>query len=164
MLGNNRACQCYSKNVFFLLPAFLTQACPEGINVHEWDSGPMQGAIPTQSHNLLAVRVDYSTRVYDPYSFWIVMWVLLRPTRTNQGKCCETGLTVFHRYLRRLESLRQYFLHSYFKTLSVGPTSCSAAWCSTNRANQLAVSCIGGIESPQSNVNSCVISPWHEGI
>ena len=43
--------------------------------------------------------------------------------------CCETGPTVYRRYPRRLESLnhlqmllqRQHFLHSYLKTLSVGP-------------------------------------------
>ena len=51
------------------------------------------------------VKVDHSTRVYDPYSFRIVIWVLLRPTRTNQGKCCETGPMVFRPYPRRLESL-----------------------------------------------------------
>ena len=33
------------------------------------------------------------------------MLVLLRPTRTNQWKCCETGPTVFRPYPRRLESL-----------------------------------------------------------
>ena len=37
-----------------------------------------------------------------PYSFGIVMWVLLCPTRTNQWKCCETGPTVFRPYPRRL--------------------------------------------------------------
>ena len=31
--------------------------------------------------------------------------VLLRPTRTNQGRCCETRPTVFCPYPRRLESL-----------------------------------------------------------
>ena len=30
------------------------------------------------------VKVGHTTGVYDPYSFRIVMWVLLRPTRTNQ--------------------------------------------------------------------------------
>ena len=29
------------------------------------------------------VKVGHTTGVYDPYSFRIVMWVLLRPTRTN---------------------------------------------------------------------------------
>ena len=32
--------------LFIYLPAFLARG-----NVHERDSGPMQGAIPTQSHN-----------------------------------------------------------------------------------------------------------------
>ena len=35
----------------FILPAFLDTDLPRG-NVHEWESGPMQGVIPTQSHNL----------------------------------------------------------------------------------------------------------------
>ena len=33
------------------LPAFLDTGLPRG-NVHERDSGPMRGAILTQSHNL----------------------------------------------------------------------------------------------------------------
>ena len=32
------------------LPAFLDTGLPRG-SVHERDSGPMRGAIPTQSHN-----------------------------------------------------------------------------------------------------------------
>ena len=51
------------------------------------------------------VKVSHTTGVYDPFSFRIVMWVLLRLTRTNQWKCCETGPTVFRPYPRRLESL-----------------------------------------------------------
>ena len=34
----------------FFLPAFLDTGQPRG-NVHERDSGPVRGAIPTQSHN-----------------------------------------------------------------------------------------------------------------
>ena len=30
------------------------------------------------------VKVGHTTGVYDPYYFRIVMWVLLRPARTNQ--------------------------------------------------------------------------------
>ena len=37
--------------LFIYLPAFLDTGLPRG-NVHERDSGPMRGAIPTQSHNL----------------------------------------------------------------------------------------------------------------
>ena len=36
--------------LFIYLPAFLDTGLPRG-NVHEPDSGPIQGAIPTQSHN-----------------------------------------------------------------------------------------------------------------
>ena len=50
------------------------------------------------------VKVGHTTGVYDPYSFRRVMWDLLRPTRPNQWKCCETGRTVFRPYPRRLES------------------------------------------------------------
>ena len=52
-----------------------------------------------------AVKVGQTTGVYDPYSFRIVMGVLLRLTRTNQCKCCETGPTVFRPFPRRLEIL-----------------------------------------------------------
>ena len=77
------------------------------------------------------VKVDHNTGVYVPYSFRTVVWVLLRPTRTDQWKCCETGPTVFRPYPRRLESLTvcrchykgSTFLVSYFKTLSVGPAA-----------------------------------------
>ena len=61
----------------------------------------MRGAIPI----LQPIKFGHTTGVYDPYSFQIVMWVLLRSTRTNQWKCCETGPTVFRPYPRRLESL-----------------------------------------------------------
>ena len=51
------------------------------------------------------LKVGHTTGVYDPYSFRIVKWVLLRATRTNQWECCKTGPTVFRPYPRRLESL-----------------------------------------------------------
>ena len=51
------------------------------------------------------VEVGHTTGVYDPYSFRIVRWVLLRPARINQWKCCETGSTVFRPFPRRLKSL-----------------------------------------------------------
>ena len=41
----------YTREILFIyLPAFLDTGLPRG-NVHEQDSGPMRGAIPTQSHN-----------------------------------------------------------------------------------------------------------------
>ena len=46
-------CVCHWSVVLVLvlvLPAFLDTSLPRG-NVHERDSGPMRGAIPTQSHN-----------------------------------------------------------------------------------------------------------------
>ena len=36
--------------IYFYLPAFLDTGLPRG-NVHERNSGPMRGAISTQSHN-----------------------------------------------------------------------------------------------------------------
>ena len=66
------------------------------------------------------VKVGHTTRVYNPYSFRIVMWVLLCPTRTNQWKCCETGPTVLRPYPRRLESLticRSHYKGSTFSSV-----------------------------------------------
>ena len=45
-------------------------------------------------------EVYYTTGVDVSFSFRIVVWVLLCPTRTNQWKCCETGP-----YPRKIESL-----------------------------------------------------------
>ena len=75
------------------------------------------------------VKVGHTTGVYVPYSFRTVVWVLLRPTRTDQWKCCETGPTSFRPYPRRLESLTIYRYHykcsTFFqvilKTLSARP-------------------------------------------
>ena len=60
---------------------FWTKACPEGIGTnvtHRSHARCHPYPIPQP------VKVDHTTGVYDPYSFRIVMWVLLRPTRTNQ--------------------------------------------------------------------------------
>ena len=68
------------------------------------------------------VKVGHTTGVYDPYSFRIVMLVLVRPTRTNRWKCGETGPTVFCPYPRRLESLTICRCHykgsSFFSVIS----------------------------------------------
>ena len=83
---------------------FWTQACPEGMRTNGTQVPCEVPSQPTQSH-AQPVKVGHTTGVYVPYSFRIVMWVVLRPTRTNQWKCCETGPTVFRPYPRRLESL-----------------------------------------------------------
>ena len=104
------------KSDLFIYQLFWTQAWPEGMC--------------TKGTKALYEVPSLTTGFYDPYSFRIVMWVLLRPTRTNQWNCCERGHTVFCPYPRRLSrksnylqmSLqRQHFLLSYLKTLSVGP-------------------------------------------
>ena len=73
----------------FIYQLFWTQACPEGMctnGTHRSHARCHPSPIPQSE------KVGYNTRVYIPYSFRIVMWVLLRPT---QCKCCETGPTVF---------------------------------------------------------------------
>ena len=98
-------------------------------------------------------EADHTSGVYVPYYFRTVVWVLLRPTRTNQWKCCKTGPTVFRPYLRILESLTVYRCHCKDGTFSsvilrpwvlVRPgfepkTSRSADRRSPNWANQAAV-------------------------
>ena len=87
----------------FFLPAFLDTGLPRG-NSHELDSFRSHARchpypIPQP------VKVGHPTGVYIPYSFQTVVWVLLRPTRTDRWKCCEMGPMVFRPYPRRLESL-----------------------------------------------------------
>jgi len=60
--------------LFIYIPAFLDTGLAIG-NVHERDPGPVRGAITTRSP-------DPTTRKGWPHQ--IVMWVLSRPTRTNQ--------------------------------------------------------------------------------
>ena len=87
----------------FIYRLSCTQACPEVLCTNR-NSGPMRGAIhPYPIPQLL--KAGHSTGVFDPDSFRIVMWVPLRPTRTNHWKRCETGPTIFRPYPRRLESL-----------------------------------------------------------
>ena len=109
------------------LPAFWTQACPEGMCTN--------GTQP--------VKVGHTTGVYYPYSFRIVMGVLLRPTRTNHWKSFSTKTRKSNHLQMSLQ--RQHFLLSYLKTLSVDPvgfepaTSCWAEQRSPNWANQAAI-------------------------
>ena len=72
-----------STNLFIYLFTSFSGHRPAQRDVHERDSGPRRGVIPTQSHNPQRL-VGHTTGVYDPYSFRIVGWVLLRPARTNQ--------------------------------------------------------------------------------
>ena len=96
------------------------------------------------------VKVGHTT--YDPYSFRIVMWVLLRPTRTVKSvKVLWDGTYGFSflfektRKSNHLQSSlqRQHFLLSYLKTLSVGPVGVRTRGlplgdrCSPNWANQV---------------------------
>ena len=98
---------------------FWTQACPEGMSRTGLRSHARCHPYPIPQ----PVKVGHTTGVYDPYFFRIVMWVLLRATRTNQWKCCETGPTVFCPYARRprksnhlqMSLQRQHFLLSFSK-------------------------------------------------
>ena len=90
-------------SLFIYLPAFLYTSLPGG-NVHESERRSHARCHPSYLIPQL-LKAGHSTGVFDPDSFWIVMWVPLRPTRTNQWKRCETGRTVFRPYPRRLESL-----------------------------------------------------------
>jgi len=66
--------------LFIYVKLFWTQACPEGMCMNgtqvpcEVPSPPNPTTCKGWPHH----------QVYDPYSFRIVMWVLLHPTRTNQ--------------------------------------------------------------------------------
>ena len=60
---------------------FWTQACPEGMGTngtHRSHARCHPYPIPQP------VKVGHTTGVYVPYSFRTVVWVLLRPTRTDQ--------------------------------------------------------------------------------
>ena len=68
----------------FIYQLFWTQANPEGCARTGLRSRARCHPYPIPQ----PVKVGHTTGVYDPYSFRKVMWVLLRPTRTKQGKCC----------------------------------------------------------------------------
>ena len=85
---------------YVYLPVILDTGLPRG-NVNERNSGPMRAACHPYPISQ-PVKVGHTTGGYNPYSLRIVMWVLLRPTRRNNWKCCETGPTVFRPYPRRL--------------------------------------------------------------
>jgi len=66
---------------FMFYKLFRTQACPEGIGTngtHRSHARCHPYPIPQP------VKVGHTTGVYFPYSFRTVVWVLLRPTRTDQ--------------------------------------------------------------------------------
>ena len=135
--------------LFIYLPAFWTQACPEGMCTNGLRSHARCHPYPIPQ----PVKVGHTTGLYDPYSFRIVVWVPLHPTRTNQRKCCETGLSVFRPYPKTLESLticRCHYKGSAFFSVIKRPrvlvrpcfepaTSRSADRSSPNWANQAVV-------------------------
>ena len=112
---------------FIYLPAFLDTGLPRG-KVHEQDSGPMQGAIPTQSHSssrkgwphhrdlrpLLFSNSDVGSLMSHKNKSVKVLW---------DGTYGFSSLSEKTRKSNHLQmSLqRQHFLLSYLKTLSVGP-------------------------------------------
>ena len=97
--ARERVCFAIVSFVFhiFIYQLFCTQACPEGMCTNGTQVPYEVPSLPTPT------KVGHTTGVYDTYSFRIAMGVLLRPTRTNQWKCCETGPTVFRPYPRRLD-------------------------------------------------------------
>ena len=102
------------------------------------------------------LKVGNISRVHIPYPSRTVVWVLLHPT--DQWKCWETRPTVFHPYPRRWERVTICSCHykgrTFFSVIlrtwvlvrfGFEPTtSCSAAWCCPNRANQTAVNKMQG--------------------
>ena len=71
---------CVAVEVLFC-QIFWTQACLEGIGTkgtHRSHARCHPYPIPQP------VKVGHTTGVYNPYSFRTIVWVLLRPTRTDQ--------------------------------------------------------------------------------
>ena len=69
----------YVQEKFFKL--FWTQACPEGIGTN----GTLRSHARCHLYPIpQPVKVGHTTRVSVPHSFRTVVWVLLRPTRTDQ--------------------------------------------------------------------------------
>ena len=64
----------------FFYQLFWTQACPEGMCTNGTQVPREVPSLP----NPQPVKVGHTAGVDDPYSFRIVMWLLLSPTRTNQ--------------------------------------------------------------------------------
>ena len=106
VLGQVQYSSCNFQGFFYQLS--WTQTCPEGMGTNESQRSHARcHAFPIPQ----SVKVGHTTKVNLPYSFWTVMWVLLRPTRTDQWKYCEMGPMVFHPYLRRLERLTIWSCH-----------------------------------------------------
>ena len=171
----------------FFYQLFWTQACPEGMCTNGTQVPREVPSLP----NPQPVKVGHTAGVDDPYSFRIVMWLLLSPTRTNQWKCRETGPTLFRPYPRRLESLTicrchykgsTFFWVIWIPWVLVRPgfepaTSRSADRCSPNWANQAAVDvrcskrlCLSSpillitLSMPyhgRCTIGCCVISQWY---
>ena len=89
-------------STYFIYQLFWTQACPEGMCTNGTQVPCQVPSLPNPTTH----KGWPHHQVYDPYSFQIVMWVLLSPTRKNQWKCCEKS-----NHLQR-----QHFLLSYLKT------------------------------------------------
>ena len=74
----------------YFKPGVLRNPTLPSSRTREWEwaqtglIGPMQGAIPTQSHNP-SREVGHTTGVYVAYSFRTLVWVLLRVPHMNRS-------------------------------------------------------------------------------
>ena len=119
----------FRTNLQYFVGDFSLTACyAVTINFKEVKDAPVQ------------IRSDHNTGDCVPYSYRMVSGFFNVPYYLISNKGYETGPPVYSPYPRRLESQRQHFLLSYFKTLSVGPAGVElptfgmAARCSTNWA------------------------------
>ena len=101
--GDLLHCCCQCDDILFY-QLYWTQACPEGMGTNRTNRSH------ARCHPYPIPQPDHTTWPHHPglhplIFFQTVVWVLLRPTRTEQWKSCETGPTVFLPYPRRQKNL-----------------------------------------------------------
>ena len=80
ILGKNPSLRMKKSLFLFFYQLFWTQACPEEMCTNGTQVPREVPSLP----NPQPVKVGHTAGVDDPYSFRIVMWLLLSLTRTNQ--------------------------------------------------------------------------------